>query len=419
MPGNNLIRKRAYTGRRAKSVDSLCNLSPSAVAVAHSNVSPDIFALQDTPPGHRRKAPNVSLITSKKSSADRVARYENRGQHKPSGRIRHDRGCDSDSDDSHGSNSSGGSSDVNEWDDDVDNIAKVKEKVKHILDHCGHLSSKLRTTMMKWQGDSNQVESDCINLTAISSPAPGGETDDGSSSLLQKEDFEECCPGLVLKDYQTVGVNWMRLLHENKVNGVLADDMGLGKTIQTIAFLSWLKARNELSGKHQTHLVVVPASTLDNWLNEFYKFGPLLVIEEYHGPQAERVQMQRSILRGIENQEIDVIICTYTMFERESGKNDRSFLKRVLFSYLVLDEAHCIKNANSSRFESLGKLHCKHRLLLSGTPVQNDIKELLNLLSFLTPKVFRSRDVQTLLLGISIDEKQGFRGTGKELIPIR
>ena len=194
---------------------------------------------------------------------------------------------------------------------------------------------------------------------------------------------------------------------------------GLGKTIQTIAFLSWLKARNETQGKHQAHLVVVPASTLDNWLNEFDKFGPLMVVEPYRGSQAERFHLQRPFQRGIEQGEIDVIICTYTMFERESGRPDRKFLTKIPFSYLVLDEAHCIKNSNSSRFETLGQLQSRHRLLLSGTPVQNDIKELLNLLSFLTPKVFRRKDVRTLFLGLAIDEKNGFRGTEKELIPIR
>lgn len=85
----------------------------------------------------------------------------------------------------------------------------------------------------------------------------------------------------------------------------------------------------------------------------------------------------------------DVILSTYTIFEREASKSDRSFMYSLCFEYLVLDEAHCIKNAQSSRFVNLNMLKTKHRLLLSGTPVQNDISELLSMLSFLMPQVLR------------------------------
>ena len=83
----------------------------------------------------------------------------------------------------------------------------------------------------------------------------------------------------------------------------------------------------------------------------------------------------------------DVILSTYTIFERESNKADRAFMYSLHFEYLVLDEAHCIKNASSSRFVNLNMLRTRHRLLLSGTPVQNDISELLSMLSFLMPQV--------------------------------
>jgi SWI/SNF-related matrix-associated actin-dependent regulator 1 of chromatin subfamily A len=127
--------------------------------------------------------------------------------------------------------------------------------------------------------------------------------------------------------------------------------------------------------------------------------------------------MQRSIRNGLDD--LDVLLCTYTIFERDSGKPDRKFLQKIPFSYLVLDEAHSIKNSTSKKHDNLRQLMSKHRLLLSGTPVQNDVKELLALLTFLTPKVFRSQDVETLLKGLEIDEKSGLRGTSKEIIPIR
>jgi SNF2 family DNA or RNA helicase len=158
---------------------------------------------------------------------------------------------------------------------------------------------------------------------------------------------------------------------------------------------------------------------LDNWLNEFEKFSPDMVIVPYRGSQTERFHLARDLLKDVKNESVDVIICTYTMFERESGKEDRKFLKRIDFSYLVLDEAHCIKNSSSSRFETLRQLRTSRRLLLSGTPVQNDVKELLTLLSFLTPKVFRPKDIDMLLTGLAVDEKNGYRGTVNELVPIR
>jgi len=147
---------------------------------------------------------------------------------------------------------------------------------------------------------------------------------------------------------------------------------------------------------------VVPASTLANWQNEFAKFCPSFVVSTYHGTQRERAEMRIELRESIEEGEVvcticaprylqypvklpllpyfilfysiqDVILSTYTIFERESGKPDRSFLMSQQFEYLVLDEAHCIKNSSSSRFSALNALNSSNRLLLSGTPVQNDL----------------------------------------------
>lgn len=93
---------------------------------------------------------------------------------------------------------------------------------------------------------------------------------------------------------------------------------------------------------------------------------------------------------------VDVLVISLRMFERDSGAEDRSFLKKIPFEYLVLDEAHCIKNSQSSRYQNLRGLNPRRRLLLSGTPVQNDVRELLALLSFLMPKVFRMEYIDFL-----------------------
>ena len=110
------------------------------------------------------------------------------------------------------------------------------------------------------------------------------------------------------------------------------------------------------------------------------------VVVTYYGTQNERAMLRYELRAGLCP---DVILSTYTIFERESNKSDRAFMNSLQFEYLVLDEAHCIKNAQSSRFTNLNMLKTKHRLLLSGTPVQNDISELLSMLSFLMPQVQR------------------------------
>lgn len=217
-----LIRKKQAVSR-SSSMDSLLMLPPGEQTPSRSMSSPDLVEIVDTPP-IPRKAPNVTLIKSSTAAADRSARHDNRGRKPVENRVRNRDDSSSVMSDASDSSDNSEDLDANEWDDEVDDIAQVKEKVKYILDHCDKLSTKLRTTMTKWNSADGKSAADCVNLTAISSPS-GGDTDAGGSALLQQEDFKTCCPGLSLKGYQTVGVNWMRLLHENKVNGVLADDM--------------------------------------------------------------------------------------------------------------------------------------------------------------------------------------------------
>ena len=254
------------------------------------------------------------------------------------------------------------------WGDDADNEearrANVLEmKSREVINRCTDLSVTLRKALRSWQspGEGEEQEEEdgtCVTLSKITpqagskqrrknhSNSSSGEEDsdiDVTSSaedgthLLQQQDIERVCPTLLLKDYQLVGVNWLKLLHQNDVNGVLADDMGLGKTVQTIAFLAWLLACREDPerlreqvrrahhgeddedegdeeeeeegdtdegesgggdlvspspspgrGRHPSvaranpallpHLVVVPASTLANWCKEFQKFCPTMKV---------------------------------------------------------------------------------------------------------------------------------------------
>jgi SNF2 family DNA or RNA helicase len=139
---------------------------------------------------------------------------------------------------------------VDTWRDKNRNLSALKSKAKRLLHHCESVGRDLRRRLSSWGGQAAEAEygeeskSYCTGLLSIDSAALDEKDDTNSDSeVLQEDYFTRICPGLVLKGYQLVGVNWLKLLHENKINGVLADDMGLGKTVQSIAFLGWLKTK--------------------------------------------------------------------------------------------------------------------------------------------------------------------------------
>ena len=157
------------------------------------------------------------------------------------------------------------------------------------------------------------------------------------------------------------------------------------------------------SAKNKVHLIVVPASTLSNWELEIKRFCPALVVAKYHGSQIERADIRYDLHDILEGGKLDILLSTFTIFERESGKADRVFLCKQKFEYLIIDEAHCLKVSTSSRFINLNEIKAVHRLLLSGTPVQNDLSELLALMSFIMPDIFRKIGIEEVLEGFGWD----------------
>ena len=147
------------------------------------------------------------------------------------------------------------------------------------------------------------------------------------------------------------------------------------------------------------HLVIVPASVLQNWMNEFAKFSPGQVVMKYHGTQPERQEIQRKLRQCLPSvpdsrrQPLDVLVTTYSYFENEKP-DDRNFLKKLKFSYMVLDEAHCLKNPAGKRYKSLNIFATERRILLTGTPIQNSPKELMALLCFLMKGLFKKKRKQ-------------------------
>mmetsp|Transcript_2276 Transcript_2276/g.7559 ORF Transcript_2276/g.7559 Transcript_2276/m.7559 type:complete len:1035 (+) Transcript_2276:138-3242(+) len=182
-----------------------------------------------------------------------------------------------------------------------------------------------------------------------------------------------------LRDYQQVGLEWLASCHTTGVNVMLADEMGLGKTIQTISMLAHLACQHGIWGPH---LIVVPTSVMVNWEVEFKKWCPALKILTYFGSQKER-KLKRT--GWSKPHSFHVCITTYRL-----AVQDQSIFRRKRWHYLILDEAHMIKNWKSQRWQTLLSFESTHRLLITGTPLQNDIMELWALLHFLMPTLFQS-----------------------------
>lgn len=191
-------------------------------------------------------------------------------------------------------------------------------------------------------------------------------------------------PGYVqgqLRPYQIQGLNWLISLFENNLSGILADEMGLGKTLQTISFLGYLRYMRGINGPH---LVVTPKSTLENWQREFNRWIPDIKVLILQGDKDERAELIKSKVLTCE---FDVIIASYEIVIRE-----KSTLKKFDWEYIIIDEAHRIKNEESLLSQIIRMFHSKNRLLITGTPLQNNLRELWALLNFILPDVFADNE---------------------------
>ncbi|KIY74395.1 hypothetical protein CYLTODRAFT_416234 [Cylindrobasidium torrendii FP15055 ss-10] len=191
--------------------------------------------------------------------------------------------------------------------------------------------------------------------------------------------FESSPPFIngTMRAYQIQGLNWMVSLHHNGLNGILADEMGLGKTLQTISFLAYLKSHRGIKGPH---LVVVPKSTVQNWNREFNNWTADVNVVVLAGSKDERQEVINSRLI---TQDFDVCITTYEICSIE-----RNTLKKFSFEYIIIDEAHRIKNSDSILSQIVRSFMSRGRLLITGTPLQNNLKELFALLNFICPEIF-------------------------------
>ncbi|XP_021897483.1 ATP-dependent DNA helicase DDM1 isoform X2 [Carica papaya] len=217
----------------------------------------------------------------------------------------------------------------------------------------------------------------------------GEKTDDVSlteEEKIEKEQMElvPLLTGGKLKSYQLKGVKWLISLWQNGLNGILADQMGLGKTIQTIGFLAHLKG----NGMDGPYLVIAPLSTLSNWVNEISRFVPSMNAIIYHGNKKERDEIRRKHMPKTIGPKFPIIITSY-----EVAMNDaRKFLQHYTWKYVVVDEGHRLKNSKCKLLRELKYLRMENKLLLTGTPLQNNLAELWSLLNFLLPDIFASHE---------------------------
>ncbi|CAE6466482.1 unnamed protein product [Rhizoctonia solani] len=225
----------------------------------------------------------------------------------------------------------------------------------------------------------------------------GERADQDDDQPFVFEESPSYVKGGTMRSYQVQGLNWMTALHHNGLNGILADEMGLGKTLQTISFLGYLKHIKDIPGPH---LVVVPKSTLQNWAREFGHWVPDFNVCLLQGTKEERAEI---IASRILTQSFEILITSYEICLRE-----KNTLKKFSFEYIVIDEAHRIKNADSLLAQIVRAFTSRGRLLITGTPLQNNMRELFALLNFICPEVFSDYEDLDLFL------HQGDEGQSEE-----
>ena len=272
------------------------------------------------------------------------------------------------------------------------------EAVDDLVAECEKIAKPIQQALKGWGVGDSQGELHLTNLdeahdSGIGTPASSLSSDDLPATaskpkkskgrfLSQPDNMGE----IELKDYQVVGLNWLHLLWTKKISCILADDMGLGKTAQVISFLAQMQ-KEELDG---IQLIIVPGSTLENWLREFARFAPTLNVVAYYGKQNERIEQQVMIETEFSN--IDVIVTTYDIAVAVNDMtDDNKFLRKLEPAVCVYDEAHQLRNPNSKRYEGLMRIKADFKVLLTGTPLQNNLQELVAILAFIMPELFSEK----------------------------
>lgn len=192
-----------------------------------------------------------------------------------------------------------------------------------------------------------------------------------------------------MRPYQLEGLEWMVRKFEEGANGIMGDEMGLGKTLQTISFLAYIQQMNPAFGPF---LILCPLSVMPAWEAEFKRWCPTLSTFTFHGNQQDRTEMKAQLSQpGTRAADANVLLMTYETLVRDSYW----FSERIYFRVIVLDEAQRIKNEASQVGQAVRAIQSAYRLLLTGTPLQNNLRELWALMNFLYPEVF-TKDLKSV-----------------------
>ncbi|XP_023639455.1 chromatin structure-remodeling complex protein SYD isoform X1 [Capsella rubella] len=276
---------------------------------------------------------------------------------------------------------------------------RVKQLLKETEKYLQKLGSKLKEAKSLTSRFENEADETRIsNATEDETLVENEDESDQAKHYLEsnekyylmahsiKENINEqpsCLVGGKLREYQMNGLRWLLSLYNNHLNGILADEMGLGKTVQVISLICYLM---ETKNDRGPFLVVVPSSVLPGWQSEINFWAPSIHKIVYCGPPEERRKLFKE---QIVHQKFNVLLTTY---EYLMNKHDRPKLSKIHWHYIIIDEGHRIKNASCKLNADLKHYVSSHRLLLTGTPLQNNLEELWALLNFLLPNIFNSSE---------------------------
>ncbi|RDL35755.1 uncharacterized protein BP5553_06367 [Venustampulla echinocandica] len=241
---------------------------------------------------------------------------------------------------------------------------------------------QLEELLKKSEAFSNRLTGKTQVLGRVGSSLDGQTLGEHDLTMAEQP---KCMIGGKMRDYQLEGLTWMLEICTQGMSGILADEMGLGKTIQTISLIAHLREKEEYLGPH---LIIAPLSTLSNWIEEFQKWVPSAPVLLYHGTKPHRRElfkndMMKHIVKGRVTKKFPVVCTSPEMVLR-----DEADLTKINWEFIIIDEGHRMKNSESKLFQVLKTFTSATRLLITGTPLQNNLKELWSLLNFLLPNIF-------------------------------
>ncbi|ROV99986.1 hypothetical protein VMCG_06171 [Cytospora schulzeri] len=266
--------------------------------------------------------------------------------------------------------------------DELVGYMKRLDAIDRIVEYCDTQGYRAKTKMACWKMDRTGRVNDSANSSGPILPHP-----------KEPKALQGHCK---MQPYQLFGMNWMWQIYSQGLGGILADDMGLGKTCEVVSFLALLKDMHDagkIQGQKRPNLVVVPPSVLRNWALEFEKFAPELSVITYTGAPEVRDEIAYEIKEAPE--EYDAILTSYSQMNRP---RDTNAMNSIGINAAIFDEGHQLKNPNAKIYNDLIRISADWKLILTGTPIQNNIMEMMSLLKFLSPHVFQndSRHIEEL-----------------------